>query len=339
MNVINVIQKSNDWHIWRKKGISATDSVVILNSSPYKTPWRLWAEKTGLIEPDDLSKNPHVIRGNLQEDNARQAAEEKFDEILMPICCEYDKEPIFRASLDGYSSVPVELKCPADSTWEKVVNEGEESEAFKMYSVQLQHQIMVTDSAYGYLVFYKEGCELECFKVDRDDELINEIIRKGLEFWEHIKNGTEPPKDPERDSFLPKGDDALAWKQAASSFLFYEDEISILKERLKSLQLSQDESKKELTSLLVDSGFNNCEIEGVKVTSFTTKGRVSYDKLIEEIGVSDDIIEKYRGKDRSSFRVTAKKEGTKTLTVEENSTVPVKQTVIKKSKTDESLYW
>lgn len=337
---IDVKQKSPEWLEWRKKGISATDSVIILGASPYKTPWRLWAEKTGLISPEDLSGNPHVARGNAQEDDARKAFEDKYGGIFFPHCCEWSKNPIFRASLDGYDDYPVELKCPSDKTWQEVCAEGTNSAAFKMYVVQLQHQIMVTDSEFGYLAFYKEGEdeEIQAYKVERDDEVIDQIIQKGTEFWDHVINGTEPDKDPERDNFLPKGEDALAWKQAAESYLSFESKIKSLKESLKSLESMQNESKKQLTDLLVESGFNHCEIEGVKVTSYITKGRVSYDKLITDLGVDEETIEKYRGKDRTSFRVTAQKEGTVTLEVEQDSDKPVKEKVVEKQ-SNESLYW
>ena len=45
MNVINVSQRSDEWRLWRSQGVSASEAAIIMNRSPYKTPWRLWAEK------------------------------------------------------------------------------------------------------------------------------------------------------------------------------------------------------------------------------------------------------------------------------------------------------
>ena len=44
MHIINLDQRTDAWKAWRNQGITATDSTVILGASPYKTPWRLWAE-------------------------------------------------------------------------------------------------------------------------------------------------------------------------------------------------------------------------------------------------------------------------------------------------------
>ncbi|WP_407080697.1 YqaJ viral recombinase family protein [Enterobacter hormaechei] len=45
---------------WRRQGVTATDAAILLNRSPYKTRWRLWAEKTGYAREVDLSLNPLV---------------------------------------------------------------------------------------------------------------------------------------------------------------------------------------------------------------------------------------------------------------------------------------
>lgn len=56
MKVIDLVQRSLEWHQWRKSGVTASESPILMGS-PYKTPWRLWAEKRGLILEADLSGN------------------------------------------------------------------------------------------------------------------------------------------------------------------------------------------------------------------------------------------------------------------------------------------
>lgn len=48
--------------------IGGSDVAVILGLSKFKTPMELWAEKTGAIEPPDLSDNDNVVAGNVMED-------------------------------------------------------------------------------------------------------------------------------------------------------------------------------------------------------------------------------------------------------------------------------
>jgi putative phage-type endonuclease len=58
-------QRSPEWHALRKDGITATDASVIAGHSPYKTPYRLWAEKIGYVESAPVGAAAH--RGILLE--------------------------------------------------------------------------------------------------------------------------------------------------------------------------------------------------------------------------------------------------------------------------------
>ncbi len=62
MNVMNLNQRTPEWNTWRAAGVTASEAPIILGRSPYKTPWRLWAERTGVTTPEDLSANPFVQR-------------------------------------------------------------------------------------------------------------------------------------------------------------------------------------------------------------------------------------------------------------------------------------
>ena len=60
----------------RRTFIGGSDAPVILGVSKWKTPFRLWQEKVGLIAPDDLSDNERVHFGTVLEDIvAREFAE------------------------------------------------------------------------------------------------------------------------------------------------------------------------------------------------------------------------------------------------------------------------
>ncbi len=63
MKIVDLTQGDDAWLAWRKGGITATDAAILLDRSPYKTRWRLWAEKSGFAREVDLSLNPLVRRG------------------------------------------------------------------------------------------------------------------------------------------------------------------------------------------------------------------------------------------------------------------------------------
>lgn len=54
MKIVNLSQREEDWLDWRRQGVTATDAAILLNRSPYKTRWRLWAEKTGYLRVSKL---------------------------------------------------------------------------------------------------------------------------------------------------------------------------------------------------------------------------------------------------------------------------------------------
>ena len=156
MQFVELDQRTDAWFEWRKNGITASESPVIVGLSPYQTPWRLWAEKTGFMERPDLSKNPNVQRGVFLEDAVRERIAQDMCDIIEPACAEWDTDPIFRASFDGLTSsnLPVEIKCPSERVFMDVKVNREASETYKLYYVQVQHQILVADAPKGYLVFF-----------------------------------------------------------------------------------------------------------------------------------------------------------------------------------------
>ena len=306
MKVVDLMQGSNAWLDWRSVGVTATDAVILLGLSPYKTTWRLWAEKTGYAVPEDLSANPNVRRGVLYEDVARKAYEDKHDELLLAICCESLSIPILRASLDGIDSNgrPVELKCPASSTWDEVVAKREKSEAYLLYLPQVMHQIIVTGADYGWLVFYNvDTAEMIEFQIHKDDEMCQEIIAAAGVFWGLVQNKKEPKKDPERDVFIPEGGVANDWISVAENYRFFEAEIQEFKARIKELEEKQKPYLEEMKGLMGD--YYSADYCGVMVTRYVTSGRINYQKIIEDkTSLTEDEVEQYRGAASERCRVT-----------------------------------
>ena len=60
------ISDENHWHKERSKGLGGSDAGIICNLSPYKTPYQLWEEKTGVRKSKFIS-NPAIELGNALE--------------------------------------------------------------------------------------------------------------------------------------------------------------------------------------------------------------------------------------------------------------------------------
>lgn len=306
MKIINLLQGSDEWLVWRGEGITATDAVVLLDQSPYKTRWRLWAEKTGYARPVDLSMNPLVRNGIANEDKARQWFENKYDELLLPACVQSVKYPLLRASLDGLTSTnkPVELKCPSERVWNDVQDNGPESEAYQLYYVQVQHQLLVTGAEEGWLVFWFDGDALE-FLIQRDDSVHWHILTEAKHFWKQVTSRKEPDKDPERDLYVPMGKQAEEWIDVADEYRAYDAEIQELKKRVKEIEAKQKPLLENVKQLMGE--FFHADYAGLMVTRYKVAGKVNYQKLIEEkasISIDADVLDSYRAPASERCRVT-----------------------------------
>lgn len=306
MRFVDLEQRTPQWLAWRRNGITATESAVIAGLSPWQTPWRLWAEKTGRAMPADLSGNPHVRYGQEHEDDARALFEQRHCEVLFPACAEYEKDPLFRASFDGLTaeSIPVEIKCPSNRTLATVREHGEQSEAYRRYVMQLQHQMLVAEAPRSWLVFFDGVAgELIEFEVTRDDSVIQDILVVGREFWDrYVVKGKEPPKDAERDVFTPKGAEQIdAWCRLAGDYVQASHCLADLQRQVDELNAVREHCKAGLVDLMGD--YRCADFAGVALTRRFTAGSVDYTKFVKAKGLDLSELDDYRKKPTESVLV------------------------------------
>ena len=311
MKVIDLNQGSDEWLEWRAEGITASDIPIILGLSLYKTPWQLWAEKVGRINAPDLSNNPNIQRGHRLEDEARLVAEERYDEILLPLCGECVQWDTFRASFDGLDSkmIPHEFKAPSQKVYDEIKLNGANSDTYKLYESQVHAQCVVAGVYRGRLMFYLEGengtepQDME-FEVILTPEREAEILQAAESFWEHVATNTPPVADPEKDWFIPVvGEQKFKWDAYADTWRSQALRIKTLKDTLKILM---DEQKKYQESLVTLMGpFMQADVGGVKVTRYTKKGSVDYGKFLKDKFPNEDVspeLELYRKSSRDETR-------------------------------------
>ena len=321
MKIIDIQQRSPEWYVWRNGGITASIPSTILGRNPHKTPWRLWAEMTGKVEPEDLSRSPVVQRGVRKEDLARVEFERRHDEILLPICGEHDTDSDMKASCDGISSrgAPVELKCPHPTTMAAVLTERERSEPYQMYWTQVQHQIYVAGAMEGFLGFYcdepvdgyadaadEHGVIWVEFRIVRDDAFIeNELLPANRAFLTLVREGKAPPKDPERDIYVPEAADFGAWSTHAESWLRKREIIDRLAKDMAALKDAQKADEKAMIGLMGE--FAHAEACDVRITRFVRQGAIDYKKILEEKlpGMDATQQDAYRKKGTPQVRICA----------------------------------
>lgn len=307
MKVINFEQGSQEWLNWREGGITATDCTVILNASKYKTPLQLWEEKTGKVAPPDLSKNPHVRRGNRLEPVAREAIERQIGDQLHVICGEHDDLSILRASFDGVDSngIPHEMKCPSNIVYDDVAMFGEESETFKMYSTQVRYQAIVADASHGFLHFYKETedgtGELLSFKIalTAEDQV---LVESAMAFWELIQTDTAPEHDPKRDVMDSNEEVDTLFEDIKER----KAQIDVLKLQIADLEKLNQETQAELEACMGENMKLANSDGSVALTRFERKGTVDWSKLAKDEGIPTSKVEEFRKPSTIGVKLTVK---------------------------------
>jgi putative phage-type endonuclease len=274
MKKIEVEQGSPSWLSWRKTVITATDCPAILGSSPWSTTYQCWQRKLGLLEEQKV--NDAMERGKRLEPEARSLFTEQTGITMAPVVVESDEFDFLGASLDGLSDCGkyvLEIKCGGS----RLHNMAAQREIPDYYQDQIQHQLLVTGAEKCFYYSYN-GSDGICIVVLPDPDFKNKFMPKAREFWKCVAF-SEPPvlcDDDYQDMFNDP-----EWKA-------YAIEYRNICEKIKALEASKENYRKEILNLCADQ---NCVGHGIKVVKTTMKGRISYEDIPE---VKSLDLDKYR---------------------------------------------
>lgn len=200
---MNIDERRAEWIKARHTGLGGSDIAPMLGLVPqWKSPFALWAEKTGLAENDAaLDELEYIEWGNVLEE---------------PIAKKYQKvtgRDLFdpgRFSIIRHPSIPF-MHCTIDRKITPIDDRGEgileiknvglqkaadwETEPPLNYQVQLQHQLAVTGAAWGSFAVLIGGQKFIWLDVPRDEKLIAYLIEKETEFWAMVESETPPEVD------------------------------------------------------------------------------------------------------------------------------------------------
>lgn len=331
MKIVDIPQRTPEWHQWRNEGVSASEADIVLGISSYKTRYRLYAEKKGLILPDNLDRNPHVKRGIRLEPVARRAFEHRHSTMLLPLCAESQDHSFIRASFDGIddNGIPVEIKAPTEKNFRDAQSSEyqdpflsdlteedfrdaqqnrSESKLYKRYYFQVQQQILVANSDRAWLSLYLNDREYLDIPIPRDDAIIHTIIFEARKFWECLKTNTPPERDPERDIFIPSGIQLDQWNSLACSYHSAEEMILDYKSKIHALELEQSQIESNLLQLMGD--FAHAESAGLRVSRYLQQGNIDYKAALKSLipGFDPSVLEKFRKSPTERSRFTLKDE-------------------------------
>lgn len=202
---LTAYKDADAWRSARTGGVGASEVPAILGLSSYQSAFRLWAEKSALIEPEDLSSLPRIKRGKrLEQFVAEDYAEESGHQVINLGAYSIWRMPDSRlsATVDRIILDPApDLEHPDGNgvleckTAHEFVRHDWDEGAPLAYQVQLQSQIAVTGYRWGVLGVLIGGDDFRYYRYDRNDELIGLILERVAAFWQCVENGAPPAPD------------------------------------------------------------------------------------------------------------------------------------------------
>jgi putative phage-type endonuclease len=277
-------QGSKEWLDMRKNHIGASDAPIIMgvckfkmNDGRVKTPRLLCQEKLGML--DGSIDNVATRFGTAMEEPARQAYQKLVgDEFAADVVFHPDLKYMM-ASLDGINITQdraVEIKnCSAEDH-----AAAKKGKVPVHYYPQVMHQLEILFRLYNitqidYFSYHKgEGVIVT---LPRDEDYIDDMLKKESKFWNCVENLEEP--DLIEADFIERDD---SWKECASRLW-----------ELKKEKRALETEEKALESMLKDySEGLNSRAGGFRYTRSVIPGRVDYQAIPELLKVDLDSYRK-----------------------------------------------
>ena len=260
----------------RRSFVGGSDARIIMGDDEGSLV-RLWREKRGEVEPEDLSSNLIVQLGNVTEELNRLWYERNTGQVITGVQRRVF-HPVKRwmaATLDGLvegTGAVFEAKFMLPWTFSEEV-------AAAKHMAQLQHNMWVTASRMAALSIITGGGKWVEMTIPADPLYQHLLLTAEKKFWRCVENGeiphlfgVEPPRPRIEAVRIVDMSTSNAWAEFAGSF-----------RRTRSAFLEHEKTKAELKSLMPEDAK---EAIGHGVRAKRSKsGAISFDLL--EMEASD----------------------------------------------------
>ncbi|MDT2704780.1 YqaJ viral recombinase family nuclease [Enterococcus dispar] len=185
-----------EWLADRRKGIGGSDVATILGLNKWKSPYQLWLEKTDQITLDDNAGEAAYWGTALEPLVANRFSEVTGKKVRRRNqVFEHTDYPFLRANIDrDIVGEPAVLECKTANQF--LAKEWEKDEMPMQYICQVQHYMNVLNREYAYFAVLIGGQRFIWKRIDRDQDLINAITERLVEFWEeNVLKGIPPEID------------------------------------------------------------------------------------------------------------------------------------------------
>src|SRR5215467_11361465 len=264
---------SNTWLIDRRFFIGGSDARIIMGSDE-AAPVRLWREKRGEAEPEDLSNNLIVQLGTATEELNRSWYERNTGRRITDVQrrVKHSAIPWMVATLDG----TVEATGAVFESKFMLPWSFSEEAAAEKYMAQLQHNMWVTHLRTSALSIITGGGKWVEITTPMDPLYLSVLVSAEKKFWRCVQSGetphlinAEPPRPRIEAIRIVDMSASNSWAEFAALF-----------RNTRSAFLDHERAKSELKNLIPED-VKEAIGHGVRAKR-SRSGAVSFDVLDTE---------------------------------------------------------
>ena len=292
------------WLQYRKQGIGGSDAGAVCGLNPYRTAIQVYYDKTSdSIEEID---NEAMRQGReLEEYVARRFCEASGKKVRRANVMYYDEKNSFMlADIDRMvvgENAGLECKTASPYSEEK----WRDDKIPLSYQLQCYHYMSVCNADAWYIAVLIYGRDFKYYRIERDDEVIENLIRIEKEFWnEYVLKQVIPDPDGSKTADVAIAERFKESKSITIPLTGFDERLERRQELLSLLEKIETEKRQidqELKLYLGDAEIAENEHYRISWKNFS-RSSIDEKRLKAE---QPEIYKKYR-RETTSRRFTVK---------------------------------
>ena len=190
---------ADEWHAVRATGIGGSDIVAICGLNEYTSPLEIWLKKRGETVPrrhdpvlSEAAEMGHELEPFVASRFTKRTGLPAIDN---PGTLRLPSRPHMLVNLDRATVENGEMGVLEIKTRSSYALKDWLDETPAEVQVQVQWQLALTGWTFGYSAASIGGQRTIVHRIDRDQQMIDNLIAIGDEFWGWVQAGTRPPLD------------------------------------------------------------------------------------------------------------------------------------------------
>ena len=182
VSTLNLDKK--EWLQYRKQGIGGSDAGAVCGLNPYRTAMQVYQDKTS--EDIEEIDNEALCQGRKFEDYvARRFTEATGKKVRRANAMFYhEKYPFMLADVDRMVvGENAGLECKIASPY--MTDKWEDGKIPLSYQIQCLHYMAVCGAEAWYIAVLIYGKEFKYYRIERDEEMIADLIQIEEDFWQN----------------------------------------------------------------------------------------------------------------------------------------------------------